>query len=300
MYEPNEDLELGELDLISMLTPQSHWGLYERQIKDIPWVDGFELPSLESVKAIEKEQEKALGIKKSRGTTADAPKDKAKSEKEELMALAAKLGPITDEISALRAKVTAINSDDNFEQLEEDIKACKDCDLCNVRSHIVMGAGSKTAKLMFIGQSPRDLEEKANSPIAGEALEHFHKILKAAGFDPEEIYICNLIKCKTPNGRPPSAEEISACSNFLNRQISLIKPKLIGCLGTLATQAVIGPRTPSINRVHGRWFDTSFQIPATPLFHPIQLAQDSSRAPGSPNWAMWQDMQALKKKYHSL
>lgn len=306
MQVSNEDLGLGELDLIAALTPQSHWGLYERQISEIDWPEGFELPSLEEVMALEAEIEAAEAAKRPKTSGGPAipslsrgPNATPQSDKEQLQALAARLGPISQGVKRPKTQV-AVPENDNFEQLKANIAQCTACDLCNTRNHVVVGAGSETAKLMFIGQSPRDVEESANQPLAGEAFEHFRKIITAAGFDVSQVYICNIIKCKTPADRAPFAGEITACLGFLHRQISLIKPQLIACLGTLATKTIIGPRTPSINRVHGRWFDSVFQIPAMPMFHPIQLAQDPSRAAGSPNWAMWQDIQALKKKYDQL
>jgi uracil-DNA glycosylase family 4 len=307
MQGSDGDLGLGELDLIAALTPQSHWGLYERQIREIDWPEGFELPSLEEVAELEAELEAAEAAAKPKSlikTGATSSKATARgaaepSDEEQLQALAARLGPIPQSIRQPRVQL-ALPENDSFEQLEADIEACTACELCKTRAKVVVGAGNKATKLMFIGQSPRSIEESANSPLAGEAFEHLRKIISAAGFNPDEIYLCNIIKCKTPADRAPFAGEITACSTFLHRQISLIKPQLIACLGTLATKTVIGPRTPSINRVHGRFFDSVFQIPAMPMFHPIQLAQDPSRAAGSPNWAMWQDIKALKKKYDEL
>ena len=98
----------------------------------------------------------------------------------------------------------------------------------------------------------------------------------------------------------PNLEEMKVCTPFLQRQLALIKPKIIGCLGNVACHYVIGPTMPGITRLRGQWFDSIFGIPTFAMYHPSYLIRSESREKGSPNWQMWQDIRALKAKYDEI
>lgn len=190
--------------------------------------------------------------------------------------------------------------DDSFEKIISEISVCEKCGLCKTRTKTVPGVGNTKARLVFIGEAPGADEDTSGIPFVGKAGQHLDKIFKAAGFNREELYICNILKCRPPNNRNPELNEMRVCTPFLQRQLALIKPDIIACLGNVAIQYVIGPKTPGISRIHGQWFNSIFGIPTMAMYHPSYLVRSESRAVNSPNWQMWQDIKALKVKYDSL
>jgi DNA polymerase len=189
---------------------------------------------------------------------------------------------------------------DSLEQIAKEVAECEKCELCKTRIKTVPGIGSGKAKLVFIGEAPGADEDESGIPFVGRAGKHLDKIMAAAGFKKEEVFICNILKCRPPGNRNPTIPEMQCCTPFLRRQLALIKPDLIACLGNVAVRFVIGPTTPGITKVHGEWFKSIFNIPAMAMYHPSYLIRSESRAKGSPNWQMWQDIQQLKKRYDSL
>ena len=186
---------------------------------------------------------------------------------------------------------------DSFEQIIKDISVCQKCGLCK---NVVPGIGNTKAKLVLIGEAPGADEDIQGIPFVGKAGQHLDKIIAAAGFKKEELYICNILKCRPPNNRDPNIDEMRVCTPFLQRQLALIKPQIIGCLGNIACHYVIGPAMPGITRLRGQWFDSIFGIPTFAMYHPSYLIRSASREKGSPNWQMWQDIRALKARYDEL
>ena len=189
---------------------------------------------------------------------------------------------------------------DSFEQIIKDIQVCQQCGLCKARKNVVPGVGNVHAKLVLIGEAPGADEDVQGIPFVGKAGKHLDKILAAAGFKKEDLYICNILKCRPPNNRDPNLAEMKVCTPFLQRQLALIKPKLIGCLGNISAHYVISPSIPGITKIRGQWFNSIFGIPAFAMYHPSYLIRSESREKGSPNWQMWQDIRALKAKYDSI
>lgn len=186
---------------------------------------------------------------------------------------------------------------DSFEQIIKDITLCQRCGLCKTRKNVVPGVGNTKAKLVLIGEAPGADEDIQGIPFVGKAGQHLDKIIAAAGFNKKDLYICNILKCRPPNNRDPNNDEMRVCTPFLQRQLALIKPKMIACLGNIACHYVIGPSMPGITRLRGQWFDSIFGIPTFAMYHPSYLIRSASREKGSPNWQMWQDIRALKAKY---
>ncbi len=189
---------------------------------------------------------------------------------------------------------------DSFERIRADILACTRCELYKTRTNIVPGEGNPKARLVFIGEAPGADEDASGRPFVGRAGQHLDKILTAAGFKREEVFICNILKDRPPDNRTPTVKEMEACTPFLRRQLAIIKPQIIGLLGNTAVKFVIGPEAPGITKIHGQWFESILGIPCMPMYHPSYLLRNQSRAVGSPNWQMWQDIQALKKRYDEL
>ncbi|EKD81175.1 MAG: hypothetical protein ACD_39C01928G0001, partial [uncultured bacterium] len=191
-------------------------------------------------------------------------------------------------------------ADDSLERIADEISRCQKCDLHKTRNKTVPGSGPLNTRLVFIGEAPGGEENASGIPFVGRAGQHLDKILSAAGFKREELFICNILKCRPPENRDPTLSEMICCTPYLQRQLRLLKPSLIACLGNVAVKFVIGPDAQGITKIHGEWFNSIFDIPTMAMYHPSYLLRDASREKGSPNWQMWQDIQALKKRYDSL
>lgn len=191
-------------------------------------------------------------------------------------------------------------SGDSLEKIRADGLLCTACELYKTRNHFVLGEGNPRARLILIGEAPGADEDASGRPFVGRAGQHLDKILVAAGFCREELYICNILKDRPPENRTPALSEMVACTPLLRRQLGVISPALIGLLGNTAVKYVIGPKAPGITQIHGQWLDSIFGIPCMPMYHPSYLLRNQSRERGSPNWQMWQDIQALKRRYDEV
>lgn len=191
-------------------------------------------------------------------------------------------------------------ADDSLEKIRADISVCRRCSLCESRTNTVPGEGNPHARLILIGEAPGADEDATGRPFVGRAGQHLDKILAAAGFRREEVFIGNILKCRPPENRTPTLDEMKCCTPFLRRQLALIKPHLIGLLGNTSCKYVLGPDVQGITKIRGSWFESIFGIPCMPMYHPSYLLRNQSRERGSPNWQMWQDIQALKRRYDEL
>ncbi len=209
-------------------------------------------------------------------------------------------GPAAGETSPSDGPDEACPASDSMERIRQDGLACTACALYQTRTHFVLGEGPVPADLVFIGEAPGADEDATGRPFVGRAGQHLDKILTAAGFRRDEVYICNILKDRPPENRTPTLEEMRACTPLLQRQLAILRPKLIALLGNTAVKYVIGPDAPGITKIHGQWFNSIFGIPCMPMYHPSYLLRNQSRAVGSPNWEMWQDIQALKKRYDEV
>ena len=121
---------------------------------------------------------------------------------------------------------------DSWDKLYEECSLCCACELSKTRTNCVFGAGNKNADVLFVGEAPGDNEDKTGIPFVGRAGKLLDKYLFEAGIDRESVYIANILKCRPPKNRDPLPSEEDACIDFLKRQIALINPKLIVCLGS--------------------------------------------------------------------
>nr|MBQ4318303.1 uracil-DNA glycosylase [Clostridia bacterium] len=122
----------------------------------------------------------------------------------------------------------------NWEDLELSCKNCTKCPLHETRTNCVFGTGSRTAKLMFVGEAPGEKEDLSGIPFVGAAGQLFDKFLCAVGIEREEVYIANMLKCRPPKNRDPLPGEQDLCIEYLREQVRLISPKLIVCLGRIS------------------------------------------------------------------
>lgn len=179
----------------------------------------------------------------------------------------------------------------NLEELENITKGCKKCHLCEKAKQVVFGKGSYNAPVMLVGEAPGADEDEQGIPFVGRAGQLLDKILAAAGIS--DVYIANVVKCRPPENRLPTREEVEACWPYLVRQIELLKPRIIVCLGALATQQLVHPQA-KITMVHGKIY-TKGGIKIVPTFHPAALLRDPNKKK-----PCWNDFKVIRTIYDSL
>ncbi len=166
---------------------------------------------------------------------------------------------------------------DTWEALERECKSCRECSLCETRKNVVFGVGSRDAEVLFIGEGPGEQEDLQGEPFVGRAGKLLDDMLELIDLDRSKIYIANMVKCRPPKNRDPLPAEQSACSEWLQRQIALIRPKIIVCLGRIAAMKYIREDF-KISREHGQW-TIKDGIMTMALLHPAALLRDPRRRP---------------------
>lgn len=173
--------------------------------------------------------------------------------------------------------------------LREFIGECNRCKLAPGRTNLVFGVGNPNAELMFVGEAPGADEDLQGEPFVGRAGQLLTDIIeRGMGMSREDVYICNVIKCRPPENRNPEADEVSTCEPFLFRQIDLVRPKAIVGLGTFAVQALLKVRTP-ISKMRGKWQEVR-EIKMMPTFHPAYLLRNPAD-----KRLVWADIQEVMK-----
>ncbi len=173
--------------------------------------------------------------------------------------------------------------------LKEDIGECQRCKLSKGRKNIVFGEGNPDADLMFIGEGPGRDEDIQARPFVGDAGKLLANLIVKLGMKREEVYIANIVKCRPPHNRNPEGDEISKCRTYLERQIDIIQPKVIVCLGKVSANAVLEVDT-AISKLRGNFFDYH-DIPVMSTFHPAYLLRNPKD-----KWLTWEDMQKVIEK----
>jgi len=188
----------------------------------------------------------------------------------------------------------------SLEQAESIALECTRCGLCKTRNNVVFADGNPEAKLMIIGEGPGANEDEIGLPFVGRAGQLLDKILASVNIDrKKDTYICNVVKCRPPGNRVPSADEATACRPFLEAQIEYVRPRLILLAGATAVQHVLQVKDP-ISRIRGKWFPFRNDARVMPIFHPSYLLRNESREVGSPKWLMWQDIQEVRRALDAL
>jgi DNA polymerase len=179
-------------------------------------------------------------------------------------------------------------SSETLEAIRIDLGECHRCRLSESRKNIVFGAGDPHARLVFVGEGPGYDEDQKGEPFIGAAGRLLTKIIEAIKYTREQVYICNIIKCRPPGNRNPLPDEIEVCLPFLKRQLATIKPDVICALGAFAAQALLETTMP-ISKLKGRFHDYN-GIRVLPTYHPAYLL----RNPGKKR-DVWEDMKKLMK-----
>ncbi len=175
---------------------------------------------------------------------------------------------------------------DSLERIREDIGECTRCRLHRHRTNIVYGVGNAKAELVFVGEGPGHDEDIQAIPFVGRAGKLLTQMIEGMGLRREDVYICNVIKCRPPENRLPEKDEVATCSPFLLRQLAVIAPRVIVCLGGVAAQTLLGTHK-SISHFRGQWFDfRGARLMAT--YHPAYLLRNPAAKPD-----VWNDLKKV-------
>jgi DNA polymerase len=178
-------------------------------------------------------------------------------------------------------------------QVRQALGECTRCKLHKGRKTIVFGVGNPQAWLLFVGEAPGADEDQQGEPFVGKAGQLLTRIIEAMKLTREQVYICNIVKCRPPANRNPEPDEIAACEPFLLAQLQAIRPKLICVLGTVAAQTLLRTKEP-ISKLRGQFYDYH-GIPVLPTFHPAYLLRNPLEKK-----TVWEDMKLLQRAYEKL
>jgi len=170
--------------------------------------------------------------------------------------------------------------------VRDDLGDCKRCKLAPTRTNLVFGVGNPDADLVFVGEAPGADEDAQGEPFVGKAGQLLTKMIEAMGYTRNDVYICNVLKCRPPGNRNPEPDEVASCEPFLKRQLAAIRPRMIVALGKFAAQCLLRDDTP-ITRLRGG-FRSYEGIPLMPTLHPAYLLRDPSKKK-----LAWEDLKAV-------
>ncbi|MCP4681630.1 MAG: uracil-DNA glycosylase [Desulfobacterales bacterium] len=183
---------------------------------------------------------------------------------------------------------------DTLETLRAHVGDCKRCKLHKGRKNPVFGEGAADARLVFIGEGPGKDEDREGRPFVGRSGRLLTDIIvKGIGLKREEVYICNMIKCRPPGNRDPKNDEIEACIPFLEQQLRIIKPEVLCTLGRVASQTLLG-KPFKISQERGKWHSYN-DIPLMPTFHPSYILRNPSKE-RLLKGQVWEDIKKIMKR----
>ncbi|MBQ5406330.1 MAG: uracil-DNA glycosylase [Oscillospiraceae bacterium] len=182
-----------------------------------------------------------------------------------------------------------MNKKEQWDLLARDCAGCRGCALCQTRTNLVFGVGNPEAEVMLIGEGPGEQEDLQGVPFVGPAGKLLDSMLEMIGLDRSKVYIANMVKCRPPRNRDPQPAEQQACRAWLDRQIALVDPRIIVCLGRIAAMGVIKEDF-RITREHGQWFTLDGRR-CMATFHPSALLRDPTKRPDA-----FMDLRALRKE----
>ena len=177
-----------------------------------------------------------------------------------------------------------------LDKLNDEVRNCRKCELGNLRTNAVPGEGSPAARIMFIGEAPGADEDAQGRPFVGPAGKLLDKMLAAIGFRRDEVFICNVLKCRPPQNRDPVVDEVAACWPYLRRQVELVAPKAICAFGRFAAQTLLSTEG-SLGRLRGATHEF-MGIPVVVTYHPAALLRNQQwKRPA------WEDLKVLRRIY---
>ncbi len=179
-----------------------------------------------------------------------------------------------------------------LEVIREEIGDCRRCKLCDGRTNIVFGSGNPRARLVFVGEGPGADEDVQGLPFVGKAGQLLTKIIESIQMARDEVYICNVVKCRPPKNRVPEKDEVAACSPFMRGQLEVIRPSIICCLGATAAQTLLETNA-FMGKLRGRFYDFhGAQLIVT--YHPAYLLRNPAAKRD-----VWEDMKKIRARMES-
>ncbi len=180
-----------------------------------------------------------------------------------------------------------------WESLVEECNACTRCALCETRTNVVVGRGCPHAPILFVGEGPGRQEDEQGLPFVGQAGGLLDLACEGLGFATDDYYIANVVKCRPPENRTPFDEECTACLGFLRAQFSLIKPRIVVCLGNVPLHYLID-KNARITQARGQWVQRK-GVWFTATYHPAALLRDESK-----KLDFWKDLRAVREKLQDI
>ena len=177
---------------------------------------------------------------------------------------------------------------ESLEKIRKNLGDCQRCKLGKTRRNLVFGVGNPQARLVFVGEGPGADEDAKGEPFVGAAGKVLNRLITNMGLKREEVYICNVVKCRPPSNRDPEPDEVATCSPFLLRQLQSINPEVIVALGKPAAQTLLGTND-AISRLRGKFRDFN-GIPLMPTYHPSFLLRKQGEGSTDAFWEVWDDM----------
>ena len=189
-------------------------------------------------------------------------------------------------------------------QLASDCQACRRCSLGASRLNVVVSRGNPQARLMVIGEGPGAQEDELGQPFVGRSGQLLDLMLESVGIHSNrDAYVCNIVKCRPPENRKPTALEMAACRPWLDQQIALVDPQVILLAGATAVEGLLGIKG-GITKLRGQWrqgeggsLEGRWLMP---IFHPSYLLRNPSKERGAPKWLTWHDLQDVQRRLAQL
>jgi DNA polymerase len=252
-----ESHEIEAVDLVALLTSPDLDGYYDNEITEdslFKFDENYVEPESEPILAENQSIQAVEGVpvkgnrpqeKVSKPVAKNSPRKSTgkKLTDEELLSSIQSERKIETKPKLTIPEVVIVEND-SLERIATEISECTKCELHQTRNKTVPGAGPGKTKLVFIGEAPGADEDASGIPFVGKAGKHLDKVIAAAGFKRDEVFICNILKCRPPGNRDPNFSEMVCCTPYLQRQLAILQPKLIACLGNVAIRYVVGPKTP--------------------------------------------------------
>ncbi|HSU38841.1 MAG TPA: uracil-DNA glycosylase [Polyangiaceae bacterium] len=201
--------------------------------------------------------------------------------------------PVPNPAEASATKPVVLEPAERLRRLDvlaETVRSCTRCALHADRTQTVFARGTGASRLCFVGEGPGADEDAQGFPFVGKAGQLLDRMIEAMGFARDEVYVCNIVKCRPPNNRKPEPEEMAACMPYLREQLELVTPEVIVALGATALQGLFGT-TEGITRLRGRWKLYGGRVPVMPTFHPAFLLRNPAA-----KREVWEDLQAVLRQ----
>ncbi len=216
-------------------------------------------------------------VEPARSEPAEAPREKAPSP------------PPAPKLPTPNSQLPTEERSRRLTALADEVKACTKCVLHEARTQTVFARGNGSSGLCFVGEGPGADEDEQGFPFVGAAGQLLDKMIAAMGIERDDVYVCNIVKCRPPKNRTPEPEEMNACMPYLTEQLSLLEPQVIVALGKTAVQGMFGTAE-GITRIRGRWRLYQGRIAVMPTFHPAYLLRNPAAKRD-----VWADLQLVLK-----